>query len=368
MTLYKLNSDGVNFQCWTIEVKNNKYRAITWKYGSEKKVTSKWTVVKGKNKGKKNETTDDEQAEKEAQAKVLAKLNSRYAPSLEEAKEKANVFMPLLAEKYVEQKDKLIFPVYVQPKLDGIRLLIDEERPFTRTAKGSPGGELFHCKFKERNIFSHNIVSDGEIYNHDYHDDFNTIVSLARTETYENDATAIEAEKKIEYWVYDTYFKDNPDFKFSERHEKLKEIFEGIEQVKIVETFLVHNEEELEAAYVKFLEAGYEGLMVRVDVPYEQKRSTSLLKYKPMETEEFELVGMLEGKGNRSKMMGKLVLMAKNGNTFEANMRGDFKLYRKLWKEREKLLGKMVTVKYQNLTPGKEVPRFGVALAIRDYE
>lgn len=370
MVLYKICSDKETIQCWDIVVEGNTYYTLTWKFESDKIVKSKPTIVSGKNVGKKTETTPEQQALKEALAKREQKLKSGYAETIEEAKEKGGYFSPMLAEKYVEVREQIVYPVYVQPKLDGVRLLIDKDRPFSRTLKESPGGNILYDLLCDSKFFSdkESIVLDGEIYNHTLKKNFNKITSLARTETYECKETAEEAKKLIQYWVYDFFDKERPDLTFSVRMKMLEKMLEDNPSIVFVPAKKVENEEELEEAYAQFLSEGYEGLMVRTDTAYEQKRTEALLKYKPMETEEFELVGVIEGKGNRSGGAGKLVLKAKNGNTFEANIKGGFELYTRILKDQEKLIGSMVTARYQNLTPDKEVPRFAVALAIRDYE
>ena len=65
-TIYKRTETGKT-QEWTIEVVGNKYRTISGQTDG-KKVINEWTVVFGKNAGKANETTDKEQAMKEAEA------------------------------------------------------------------------------------------------------------------------------------------------------------------------------------------------------------------------------------------------------------------------------------------------------------
>ena len=64
-TLVKRRSDG-GIQEWSIEVQGNGFRVTAGKQGGKQRV-NEWTYCKGKNQGKSNETTDEEQAEAEAQ-------------------------------------------------------------------------------------------------------------------------------------------------------------------------------------------------------------------------------------------------------------------------------------------------------------
>jgi DNA ligase-1 len=116
-----------------------------------------------------------------------------------------------------------------------------------------------------------------------------------------------------------------------------------------------------------YVDQGYEGIIIRRNAEYEYFRSKNLLKLKHWIDEEFEIIDVLEGIGNRSGMMGKLVLKMKNGETFEANAKGTYAYYKELLINKKDYIGKMATLKYQNLTPAGK-PRFGTIIAIRDYE
>ena len=75
-TIYKKTKTGA-VQEWTIEISDNKHRSHSGQIGG-KVTTNSWTFVYGKNAGKANFTTDNEQALKEAIAKRTKKLESGY--------------------------------------------------------------------------------------------------------------------------------------------------------------------------------------------------------------------------------------------------------------------------------------------------
>jgi len=83
--------------------------------------------------------------------------------------------------------------------------------------------------------------------------------------------------------------------------------------------------------------------------------------------EEFEIVDVEEGTGNRSGMMGKFILKNDDGSTFKANAKGTFADYKEWLINKHLYIGLQATLKYQNRTPDN-VPRFGNIIAIRDYE
>jgi DNA ligase-1 len=113
------------------------------------------------------------------------------------------------------------------------------------------------------------------------------------------------------------------------------------------------------------MEQGYEGQMIRLDMPYENKRSKSLLKDKQFVDAEFTILGVVEGNGNMAGKVGKLNFEI-NGKPFDAAVNGDWEYLAKLLKAKN-LIGKQATVKYFQLT-SDGIPRFGKVIAIRDYE
>lgn len=114
--IFKKTSTGAT-QEWEIEVVGNKYRTISGQTDG-KKVVSEWTVVYGKNEGRANSTTDNEQALKEAESKRKLKLEKDYHETISEI-ETERYFKPMLAEKWEDRKDTIQYPIYSQPKLDG---------------------------------------------------------------------------------------------------------------------------------------------------------------------------------------------------------------------------------------------------------
>jgi ATP-dependent DNA ligase len=107
---------------------------------------------------------------------------------------------------------------------------------------------------------------------------------------------------------------------------------------------------------------GYEGQMIRVlDSEYENKRSKHLLKHKSFIDAEFEIRGVVEGKGKLTGKIGKLVF-----DGFDSAVNGDHEYLEMLFKQGD-LIGKKATVKYFELTTDG-IPRFPKVIAIRDFE
>jgi DNA ligase-1 len=198
-TIYKKTKTGAT-QEWTIEVSDNKYRTHSGQCGGQI-TTNAWTVVYGKNTGKANATTDDEQAMAEAIAKRTKKLESGYFEDITNIDTK-QYFEPMLAAKWEDYKDKLTYPIYSQAKLDGIRCILTKDGMFSRN--GKPIISAPHIFDSVKPLFETNpdLIFDGELYADKFANDFNKIVSLVKkTKPTADDLK--ESKELIEYHIYD---------------------------------------------------------------------------------------------------------------------------------------------------------------------
>ena len=362
--LYKYTSNK-QIQQWQIFTEEDKYWTEEG-IQNGKLTTSLPTFCIGKNIGKKNKTTNKDQAIKEAMAKYDRKIKSGYNLVLTT---KTNFFSPMLAEKFEE--DKIDFKktrVFMQPKLDGIRCINNCQTLMSR--KGTQFNSVPHLSIKDRNI-----LLDGELYNHLLKEDFNEIVSLSRKKN--PSINELEESKKfIQYWVYD--YPELEEERFSKRYEALIKVFPELVKINpslvLTPTYEVFNLKEVKQKHEKFLEEGYEGSMVRIDgYKYECKRSNSLLKYKEFIDEEFKIVGYEEGVGGRVGTIGKFILAHdKREDIFKSNVKGNFKFLKEVWLNRESYLNTQATVKYFNRTPlsdkGGDIPRFPYIIKLNRNE
>ena len=393
-TLYKRTTTGAT-QSWEIEIEENKFRTISGQLDG-KKITNNWTTCEGKNVGKKNETSGAEQALKEAEAKHQKKRDKGYRVDVDNI-DKKKFYEPMLAQdfKNKNRQKEVMFeideegigaPVFSQPKLDGIRCLAMREGLFTRTGKEITAVPHIHEALEPFFEKYPNAVLDGELYNHAYKDDFNKIIHLVRKQNLTEEHLAESAEM-IQYWVYDAPVIGNATVGdkcwtekdlFSDRTSVLDAQFANLglltleergetQSIVIVETIEIHGREQLDRCYEDYVEAGYEGQMIRLDGPYENKRSSRLLKRKEFIDEEYEILGYDEGTGNREGTIKHFKFKNKDGREFNSNVKGTFEYMAELLERGDELVGKMATIKYFNLTPDG-VPRFPYVIAIRDYE
>ena len=228
---------------------------------------------------------------------------------------------PMLAYKVDKKPVDWSEKVYIQPKLDGVRCVIyvdDKEniRCFSRT--GKEFHNLEHIKLSLNKFFfdyaNVDVVLDGELYNHDLKDDFEKIISLVRKQK-PTDADKAEAERLIQFHCYD-YIETVMDKPYGYRSDQLacSDMYNYC--IKYVETTLVNSKESAQLRHQYNLNNGYEGSILRLDKPYQQKRSYNLQKFKDFSDTEATIIGYEEGKGKREGTLGKFLMQDDDGNKF----------------------------------------------------
>jgi ATP-dependent DNA ligase len=273
--------------------------------------------------------------------------------------------------------------IALQPKLDGIRAEAADEL-YSRSLKvfnSSP--HILEILKRVRTAlyqetgdeFVLEMIIDGELYNHKYHDDFNEISSLIKKQKPKKEDLEKSAQE-VQYHIFDIQ-SSHP---FHLRHEYVKKIVSTYqrlyprgEALQLVETVFLNKatREDVDKYYDHCMELGYEGHMARkVYAPYEaDKRSKSLVKRKEMQTEEFEITYIEQGKGNRAGVAARVYCVTKEGHPFKAGVKGNMKYCKELLENMNDHIGSHATIQFQNYTPGdKPVPRFPKMLTVRDYE
>jgi len=361
-TLYKRAVNG-KVNEWTIEVRGNCYRTTSG-YTDGAKTTTEWTCCEGKNTGKSNETTADQQALKEAKAEWDKRTERGYFSNIKDI-DKVTIFKPMLANKWEDRKDKVTYKLYSQPKLDGVRCIVKSDGMWTRTGKRIVSAPHIFEALKPYFKKNPDLIFDGELYADKLANDFNAIISLVK-KTKPTAQDLKDSASIIDYHVYDLPSHDGT---FSQRLLELYKLklYTKTLCCMVVETNIAQSEEDVAFLYENYISEGYEGQMLRVDAPYENKRSNYLLKHKSFIDEEYEIIGVVEGSGNLTGMVGALVFQSRDGDEFTASVNGGWDYLKELWKEKDALIGEQATIKYFNITPDGK-PRFPKVVAIRNYE
>jgi DNA ligase-1 len=354
-TLYKRAVNG-KINEHTIEIKNNCFRTISG-YTDGVKTTSEWTCCSGKNTGKKNATTPEQQALAEAKAMWTKKLELGSYESIKDI-DTPKFFNPMLAHKFEDHKDKIEYPVYSQPKLDGIRCIVRADGMWSRNGKKIISAPHIFESLKPLFESNPDLLFDGELYADKFANDFNAICSLVKkTKPTSNDLA--KSKESIQYHIYDL---PSCNGTFTQRNKALIDI--GVPRgCVIVTTDKVNNENELMGCYSAYVGWGYEGQMIRLDKEYESKRSKSLLKHKSFIDEEYTILDVVEGEGNKTGMVGSFIFKSKTGHIFNSSPKFNWEECKAMWNNKNELIGKSATVKYFNLTPDG-VPRFPYVIKI----
>jgi len=358
-TIYKRAVTGKILE-HSIEVKDNGYRTTSGQTDGVK-TTTEWTYCIGKNIGRANETSPKQQALLEAQAKWKKKVEKGYFQNIKKI-DTSELFKPMLANKWEDYKDSIQYPIYSQPKLDGIRCIVKEDGMYTRTGKDIDSAPHIFAALAP--LFANNpdLIFDGELYADKYANDFNAIVSLVK-KTKPTAQDLVDSAKVIEYHIYD--LPSNAGI-FMERYKELHKI-KLPSCCVIVETNLVETAKDALMLYGNYVASGYEGQMLRTDTKYENKRTKALLKDKSFTDSEYKIIGVVEGGGNLVGKVGALLFANPTGKEFTASVNGGWDYLEELWHDKKRLIGLEATVKYFNITPDG-VPRFPKVTAIRDYE
>ena len=221
---------------------------------------------------------------------------------------------PMLAHKVNDKKIDFNEPVFIQPKLDGVRCIFTKDGAYSRT--GKQFHNLRHIELRLERFFDKNpfTVLDGELYNHALRDDFEQIISLVRKQK-PTDEDRRNAQHLIQYHVYDTIAEG---FNYESRLKWLLSTPHLLSNIVVsVETHLVNKyEEAANMHYDGFLKQGYEGSILRLNGPYEQKRSYNLQKFKDFSDTEATIIGYEAGKGKFTGLIGKFFMVDDDGNEF----------------------------------------------------
>jgi ATP-dependent DNA ligase len=252
-------------------------------------------------------------------------------------KTRCTQILPMLANKWEDRQKYISEPFYVQPKLDGVRLIVSNKGCFSRTGKPVEGVDHLARGLKDGEYL------DGECY--------------APNKTFEEITSMFKMNPKdLEFHIFDYFDVNRPELTFEERKDRIN-----------VDTFLVNKKSEVQGYHDLFVNQGHEGIMIRdASSTYEiGKRSNYLLKYKAFQTDEYEIVDVKEGTGREK---GTAIWVCKVGDQhFSVKPEGTLETRKQFLKERDRYIGKQLTVRYQNLTT-LGIPRFPVGVVVRDYE
>jgi DNA ligase-1 len=235
---------------------------------------------------------------------------------------------PMLAHKYDDKRVDWSQPVYIQPKLDGVRCLIkrvsdfpgqENLASFSVKAYSRTGKEFKNIKhildsLKPFFFNQPDVILDGELYNHDLKDDFEKIISLVRKQK-PTDEQRLDAKNLTQFHCYD-YFDGVQYDSYKTRMNNLvnSDIYSYC--IKYVPAKLVDSYNYARTLHKEYLAAGYEGSIIRLDGLYKHGRSYDLMKFKDFSDTEATIIGYELGKGKRQGTLGKFLMQDDEGIKF----------------------------------------------------
>lgn len=286
---------------------------------------------------------------------------------------------PMLAYPVSDKPINYNEPIFMQPKLDGVRCVIQANvkrhilHPslndvsvvaYSRT--GKEWKNIHHILKQLKPFFQKypNVILDGELYNHDLRDDFETIISLVRRQK-PDDIDMLESADLVQFHCYDIIDEELP---FEHRIEFVTEALMLLgDSIHTVDTVQIPNQLEAEEMHEVNMNSGFEGSILRTNDTYACKRSHNLRKFKDFHDAEATLIAWVEGKGKRKGTVGKFIAVDADGNEFGMPVMDKFDYLQKNFRKMRNWVGKTATFTYFERTKANSY-RHPLFKCIRNYE
>lgn len=381
-SLYGMEKNGKT-KIWKALIyydESNGYAISSIQFGQldGKKQTSSREYTKGKNIGKKNETTSLQQCINETKKKWIDKQEKESYKlynlelkndDVKEVKDEVKYF-PMLAHTYEpysnkKKKTDIVFPCYAQPKLDGLRCIVyigGDGSVKCQSRTGTYFETMHHISEELKDYLKKSKkILDGELYTNEI--PFEELAGLIKKKKITDD----DRQKllNVKYHVYDIVDEDK---KYAHRYDDIIKFLsdKDYKYVVAVPTHIVSNQEQFKSFFSDFIEQGYEGIMLRnMDGIYRcNYRSHDLQKYKEFKEGEYVITGFKEGDG-RDKGTVIWICKTDDNREFSARPKGSMENRRELFNNGSSYVGKKLTVIYQELSE-MGVPRFPVGKAVRE--
>ena len=313
--------------------------------------------ISGKNIGKSNEVSPEQQAIKQMKSKITEKLKKEYFETREEAIN-SEVILPMLAHNYKDHSDKINWDegVYIQPKLDSMRCLaiVKDNQVKFRSRLNTDileehGGSIRHLVPHFNNL--PDGIYDGELYAHGYSfQDCMKMVKKYRPGISEN----------LKLHCYDYISPES----FEKRFQKLSEIIIGKEGMELVVTEKIRNEDDLKRYHSQFISDGYEGSMIRHgNEGYKLNAdSVNLLKYKDFIDIAIKVIDVIP-MDNRPEQ-GKLICIMEDGQETTVSLALSHEERKEILINKNDYIGQIAEVRFFEYTENN-LPRFAACHGFR---
>ena len=242
----------------------------------------------------------------------------------------------MLAQRYKATR-ALEFPLYVSPKIDGVRAVYRKGSFYTRNGHEILGLDHLKTIIEFQGIRE---TLDGELYILNCSCDITSGIIRSN---------AVE-KLQVSYAVFDLPDQNLPlGYRISLLRRHFPELGRGFD-VEHVPHLLVSNLDQVNLAYRKYRLAGLEGLMLKnPDAFYQGKRSWDWQKMKPLHDAEYKIFSVFEGEGKYEGMLGGFIVCVgakavRVGSGFSDKERED------IWKNPEHYVGRWATIEAMEKT------------------
>lgn len=244
-------------------------------------------------------------------------------------------------------------------KLNGNRCISYKGELYTRQGKKYTG--LDHIKYQLTRLHSDTIVYDGELV-------YKNKEGLTDSEAFQkgtgiaNSKTEDKSELKLVIFdiITDEDFEKGVSVDtYKKRRKLLLEFKEMIaemntDDIEIVDMFYEGTDQSEIWKWLNYAEQhDIEGLMLSLDAPYECKRTKNLIKVKKFYDFDLRIVDCEEGTGRNKGRLGAFVVDYK-GNRVNVGSGFSDEERDKYWANREELIGRVITVKYKEISKDKK--------------
>jgi hypothetical protein len=392
--LYKISMSTKKVQIWYAVTDGAN---VLVSYGQEGgKITEKSYEAESKNTGKANETTAEEQAKVELQAKYRAQRdNKHYSESLEDAKFKAdNNKVPQKIGNYKDYFDSMGKDLFSSLKLDGSRACIVESKLYSKTGLEEEI-KVEHIKKAVEFLTSHDGCRnlDCEVYAEGLSlqrirsawtkpvKTEKEVAKIAKEWAEANNGEALpydpnEDASKLKLYVFD--IPDTTRMPFIDRVEEMKSIKVFVENscvcdvIKFLIPWKTDSHEQRMTQLDKYCAEGYEGL-----VHYEPygtyrfgERNMLVAKSKPRYDAEAQVLSVKKDKSGEGVLTCQMS-DDMGSKTFSCKMkveRRDGLKYPRDYDTMCKLIGSWITYSYESISEkgGKPLKPVGESVRICD--
>ena len=265
---------------------------------------------------------------------------------------------------------------YISHKLNGSRCLFYKGDLYTRSGKKYTGVEHIINDLKCV-LINPNIVVDGELVrkntdNKSDSENFQIGVGIANSKA--------ETKEELKLVIFDMitvndFENGKSKLTYSERKPEIEALRETIQQLNIenlsvVDMFYEGTDQTQIWKWLDYAEEhDLEGVIVNLDAPYECKRTKNLIKVKKFYTMDLKVIGYEEGSGRLAGTLGALIVDFKS-NAVNVGSGFDDETRKTLWNMRDELIGRVIEVKYKEISKDKktglESLQFPIYICLRE--